>query len=101
MNLLHRPAFYEDMAREEIWLLEHAGAEIADRWHESVVGTIAFLDEHPLFGRARRDLDFPGIRSWGVQGFRRWVVFYGVRGDDLILFRVISGTINLYVLGFD
>ena len=71
MNLLHRPAFYEDMAREELWLLEHAGADIADRWHEAVVGTLAFLGEHPLFVRERRDLDFPGIRSWGVKEFRR------------------------------
>ena len=78
-----------------------AGADIADCWHEAVVGTLAFLGEHPLFGRERRDLDFPGIRSWGVKEFRRWVTFYGVRGDDLILFRVVSGTMNLYVLGCD
>jgi hypothetical protein len=51
--------------------------------------------------RIAGDLDFPGIRFWGIKGFRRWVVFYGVRGDDLILFRVVSGTMNRYVLGFD
>ena len=55
-----------------------AGADIADRWHEAVVGTLAFLGEHPLFGRERRDLNFPGIRSWGVKEFRRWVIFFGV-----------------------
>jgi hypothetical protein len=29
-----RPSFYLDVAKEELWLLENAGSETADRWHE-------------------------------------------------------------------
>jgi len=95
VSLLVRPAFYEDLAREHLWLLEHAGAEVADRWHEAVWETIQFLRRQPAIGRIRSDLDEPGIRSWRVNDFKRWLVFYGVRDDNLILFRVVSGTMNL------
>ena len=53
MKIRIRPAFYHDMEREELWLLEHAGSEIADRWHEKLWHTLAFLQKHPLIGRAR------------------------------------------------
>ncbi len=101
MKLLVRPKFYEDITREEIYLLEHAGEETADRWHESLWRTIEFLATQPLVGRARTDLKFTGIRSWRVDDFERWLVFYGVRRNDLILFRVVSGTTNLYALTFE
>jgi len=98
MNLTYRPEFLEDVAREEFYLLEHAGAEIADAWHEALWETLGFLNVTPLAGRARMDLKFPGIRSWRVTHFERWIIFYGVRGDDLIFYRVVSGTMNLQAL---
>jgi plasmid stabilization system protein ParE len=101
MKIRIRPAFYHDMEREELWLLEHAGSEIADRWHDNLWHTLAFLQKHPLIGRARKDLRFSGIRSWRVSEFDRWVVFYGVRDDVLVIYRVVSGTMNLSVIQFD
>jgi len=101
MRILVRPAFYQDITREELWLLEHAGAEIADDWHEKLWTAIQFLEANPEIGRLRFDLDANGIRSWRVKGFERWLVFYGRREDVLILFRVVSGTMNLPLLRFD
>jgi plasmid stabilization system protein ParE len=101
MTLFYRPKFLEDMAREEVWLMEHASATVADRWHEAVVRTIHTLAANPYFGRARTDLEFQGVRSWLVEDFPRWVIFYGVRDDALIFYRVVSGTMNLQVLRFD
>ncbi len=101
MKLYYRPVFLEDIAREEFWLMEHASPQIADQWHASLEHTIEFLSRNPLFGRARQDLTFPGVRSWGVENFRRWIVFYGVREDALVFFRVLSGTMNLHVLQFE
>lgn len=101
MKRLVRPAFYLDIAQEEIWLLEHAGVEVADRWHESVWKTIEFLEEHPFIGRERRGLKHRGIRSWRIRDFERWLIFYGARDDALVLYRVVSGTINLFKLRFE
>ena|SRR6266496_996099 len=100
MNRHVRPSFYFDIAQEELWLLEHAGAETADRWHESLWATIEFLEQHPLIGRELRDLKHIGIRSWRIKGFERWLIFYGVNDDVLVLYRVVSGTMNLIALPF-
>ena len=101
MNFFYRPKFLEDVAREEHYLLEHAGAEIVNAWHESLWDTLAFLEDHPLAGRARLDLKHSGVRSWRMERFERWIVFYGVRENDVILYRVVSGTMNLYALDFN
>ncbi len=95
-----RPAFYLDIAEQELWLLEHAGAEIADRWHDALWKTIEFLERHPFVGRERRDLKHTGIRSWRIKGYVRWLIFYGVRDDVLVVYRVVSGTMNLPELSF-
>jgi plasmid stabilization system protein ParE len=100
MQVFYRPKFLEDMTREELWLMEHVSPEIADHWHQAVVDTIDFLRSHPRFGRERSDLAFPGVRSWGVENFRRWIVFYGLRDEALVLFRVVSGSMNLQILDF-
>lgn len=98
MKLRIRPAFYEDIAHEELWMLEHAGPEIADRWHEKLWSTLAFLQKNPLVGRVRKDLKFTGIRSWRLAEFDRWIICYGVRDDVVVLYRVVSGTMNLSVM---
>src|SRR5213080_1720477 len=96
-----RPAFYIDIAHEELWLLERAGAETADRWHESLWKAIQFLEQHPFIGRERRDLKRKGIRSWRVRNFERWLILYGVQEDVLVLYRVVSGTMDLPRLKFE
>lgn len=98
MKIQNRPAFYHDVAREELWLLVRAGAEIADRWHERLWDTLAFLQKNPLVGRVRKDLKFSGIRSWRVAEFDRWIIFYGVKDEVLVVYRVVSGTMKLPAL---
>ncbi len=75
--------------------MERAGSEIAEAWRTALLQTIEFLQSHPLIGRERTDLKHPGIRSWRVKKFKRWVILYGVRDDVLILHRVIYGTMDL------
>lgn len=101
MKIYRRPKFLEDMAREELYLLDHAGADIADRWHESLWSSIMFLSRHPLAGRRRTDLEFPDIRSWRLDGFERWIIFYGARENDLVLYRVVCGNMDIYALAFN
>ena len=38
------------------------------------------------------------IPSWRVEHFTRWLIFYGLREDALVLYRVRSGTMNLAAL---
>ena len=98
MKVIVRPQFYTDVSEEVEWLLENAGAEVAKRWRDALWQTVQFLKTHPKIGRERQDLNRSGVRSWRVNHFTRWLIFYGVREGTLIVYRVRSGTMNLVVL---
>jgi toxin ParE1/3/4 len=90
-----RPAFYEDIERGKLWLHEHAGSDVAQRWQDAVWETLLFLATQPGVGRLRRDLKSEGIRSWRVEGFRRWLVFYSALNDAIVFYRVVGGQMDL------
>ena len=88
-----------DLAEELIWLKDHAGADVAERWYDALIATTQFIEKNPFVGRERKDLKPAGIRSWRVRRFPRWLIFYGVTaGNDVIFYRVRSGTMNLVVM---
>jgi plasmid stabilization system protein ParE len=68
---------------------------IAQRWHSAVWETIELLKAHPLIGRERRDLKHSGIRSWRVNDFTRWLIFYEVQDEAVIVYRIRSGFMDL------
>ena len=96
MQAIKRPRFLFDVAEELTWLNKKAGAEVAERWYQSLLITLEDLKRQPYLGRERRDLKPAGIRSWRVKRFPRWLIFYLVRQDEaLVLLRVRYGTVNL------
>lgn len=98
-RVFKRPRFLLDLAEELAWLVDKAGPDVAEQWYQALKATIHQLEQHPLLGRVRKDLSPPGIRSWRVSGFPRWLLFYTVdRNDNLVLYRIRQGTMNLVVL---
>ena len=95
MSVIIRPQFYSDIEEEVYWLLARADVPVAQRWHAAVWETIERLKTHPLIGRERKDLKQTGIRSWRVNHFTRWLIFYEVQGETLIIYRVRSGVMDL------
>jgi plasmid stabilization system protein ParE len=95
MNVIIRPQFHLDVEEEVYWLLTNADASVAQRWHSAVWETIELLKTHPLIGRERQDLKQAGIRSWRVSHFARWLIFYEAQGEDLVIYRVRSGFMDL------
>jgi plasmid stabilization system protein ParE len=98
MRVLRRPRFLLDLAEELTWLNERAGGEVAAAWYSSLNETIGQLERHPYLGRQRKDLRPSSIRSWRLSQFPRWLIFYEVIDQDLILCRVRQGSMNLTVL---
>ncbi len=99
MKVAKRPRFLLDLAEELTWLKDSAGADVAERWYDALVVTIQFLRKNPYVGREREDLRPAGIRSWRIRGFPRWLVFYGVSDEGMVVFyRIRSGTMNLVVM---
>ena len=95
MLLVARPRFYLDVAEEVEYLATKAGSETALRWQKCLNDTIGDLLLHPHLGRIRSDLQPRGIRSWRIQRFSRWLIFYATREDALVLLRVRYGMMDL------
>ena len=98
MELIVRPRFYLDIEEEVENLARRANPETAIRWHSAVEQTIKQLALHPRIGRERLDLKPSGVRSWRVDRFRRWLIFYRIRERKLILLRVRYGMMDLAAL---
>jgi len=54
-----------------------------------------FLARNPGIGRSRADLGFPEVRSWRVDGFRRYLIFYRELPDRIQIWRVLHGARDL------
>jgi plasmid stabilization system protein ParE len=99
VNAHKRPQFLLDLAEELTWLKDNAGADVAERWYDALLTTIQFIQKNPHVGRERTDLKPAGIRSWRMRDFPRWLVFYRVTDQGMVVFyRVRSGTMNLVVM---
>jgi plasmid stabilization system protein ParE len=96
---IKRPRFLLDLAEELSWLKDNAGADVAERWYGALLETIRFIKRNPRIGRKREDLTPAGIRSWRMQAFPRWLIFYAVTDKNKVVFySVRSGTMNLVVM---
>jgi plasmid stabilization system protein ParE len=94
-----RPRFLLDLEEELLWLKEHAGADVAARWYEALTATVELIKRNPQIGRERKDLKPPGVRSWRLAEFPRWLIFYMVTEKQKVVFlRVRSATMNLVVM---
>lgn len=93
MTLVVTANALEDL--DEAWLfLAQEDLEAADRLVDEVHATAQRLLKHPELGRARPELR-EGIRSWTVG---RYLVFYTIRRDTLIVLRVVHGRRDLDAL---
>jgi toxin ParE1/3/4 len=63
---------------------------------EAAYNTFEFLARNPGAGRRRADLGFPEIRSWRVDGFRRYLVFYRELPNCIQIWRVLHGARDLH-----
>ncbi len=64
--------------------------DAALRFYDAVEHTCEFLSEHPNVGtpRTAADSTMTGIRSYGVSGFRNYLIFFLPLADGAVIARV-------------
>ncbi len=72
--------------------------EVARRFLEAAYDSFEFLAENHMIGRARPEFAHAGLRSWRVQGFRNYLIFYRTGNDRLQIWRVLHGSRDLQVM---
>jgi toxin ParE1/3/4 len=76
--------------------IHHDNPFAAQLFLEAAYDTFEFLSRNPGAGRQRADLGFPEIRSWRVEGFRRYLIFYRELPDRIQIWRVLHGARDLH-----
>jgi toxin ParE1/3/4 len=67
----------------------------AETFLEAAYDTFEFLAANPGLGRPRSEFGHAGLRSWQVDGFRRYLIFYREMPGKIQIWRVLHGTRDL------
>jgi plasmid stabilization system protein ParE len=64
------------------------------RFYDAVQTTGEFLSEYPNVGtrRTAADPSLENLRSYGVRGFRKYLVFFIALADEVVVIRVRHGS---------
>ncbi|MEY2408905.1 MAG: toxin ParE1/3/4 [Verrucomicrobiota bacterium] len=65
--------------------------EAANRFGPVVLAASDVLLAFPYIGRPRTFNLVAGVRSWGVPGFRNYLIFYRVKSDAVDVLAVLEG----------
>jgi toxin ParE1/3/4 len=95
MKLNKRPIFLADVAECADYLCTEAGEDVAQRWKQALDRTLSLLGKFPELGRLRRDLPYPGVRSFFLKEFPRYLIFYRIEQHSLDLLRIRHGMMHL------
>jgi addiction module RelE/StbE family toxin len=98
VKLVFSSVFEQDFAELVVRFTNEASSEVAHHFIESTIKLVRMLRQHPELGRPRKDLRPAGIRSFRLQGFERYLLFYQVEEDNLVLLRLRYGGMDLPAL---
>jgi len=103
MKLVFSSIFEADFAEIIVSLSDVGDGDLSRRFEKETYHLIELLQKFPQLGRLRRDLKPEGLRSIRVRGFKKYLLFYQAKGEELILWRLRHGGMNLptLFLGFD
>lgn len=68
---------------------------LARRFLEAAYDSFEFLAENPFTGRCRMEFGYEGLRSWRVQGFKKYLIFYRTSSSGIQIWRVLHGSRDL------
>jgi len=96
------PEAREDLDQIHAYISE-GNPEAADRVLEAAISTFATLAKMPGMGRSRifTHSELSGLRSFRVDGFRDFLIFYRPGDDGVEVVRVLHGARDLDALFSD
>ena len=73
--------------------VEQDSPQAAERLLDAAWETFTELAEMPYLSRERSDAAprWPGLRSWAIRGFPRFLIFYRPSADRIEIVRIVHG----------
>jgi toxin ParE1/3/4 len=89
-----------DLVEHYVYLGEHAGVEIAERFLANAAASFMDLSKRPGVGAplSLRSPELAGLRKWRVSGFEKFLVFYLPRRDGVSIVRVLHAAQDWWTL---
>ena len=94
MILLRRPAFFGDLDHYVAHIAKD-NPDAAKRLLAAAEETAKMLLRHPEIGHQESFRKQQGIRSWRVNGFDNYLIFYRINPDSVELLRLLNGARDL------
>jgi len=90
-------AAVNDILEQAAWYEEQSGLKLACRWEQAVTSVLLRVAATPSAGApcTFKAADLKGVRRLSVPRFPKHLVFYRVRGQELIILRVVHGARDL------
>lgn len=95
---MHRLAPAAGFDLDDIWVYvakESGSFEIADKIVDAITERFWLISSHPHIGRGRDEDLRSGLRSFPVG---KNVIIYRVEGEDVLILRVLRGSLDLEML---
>ncbi len=94
-KMIFSSVFEADFAEITARLAADASPEVSAHWEAAIIRLVGLVQKFPELGRLRRDLHPEGIRTFLVNKFPNYLVFYRLTGEEIIFLRVRHGGMDL------
>lgn len=86
-----------DILEQAAWYEEQSGLRLARRWEQAVTSVLLRIAATPAAGASCtfKAADLKGVRRVAVPHFPKHLVFYHVRGQEMIILRIVHGARDL------
>ena len=98
MKLAYNSVFEADYAELVVHFNEVGGVPLSHKFEDDVVSLTENLLKFPEMGRRRDDLKPDGLRSFRLRHFSKYILFYQIKGNELLLVRLRYGGMDLPML---
>jgi len=99
-EIVIRASARREIKAHGIYLEEHAGPQVADRFLAAVKETFEVLATMPRMGPlcGFRRAATRRLRRWAVQGFENWLIFYQPKRNGIEVVHLIHGARDIQSL---
>ena len=89
--ITQRGAARRDLIEHFVYLAEHAGLDVAERFLSQAEGSFTDLARQPMMGAPvqLKHPDLASMRKWRVKDFDNHLIFYQPRPDGVCIVRVL------------
>lgn len=92
MRIIVLPRAEADISEIALFIADDS-LDAAIRFIDQARDAFEFLSKFPDAGsdHVLSSESLKGTKSWPIRGFEKWIVFYQIRDDELLVIRVLHG----------